>query len=125
MESSEFDDGDAASQVATEYVLPLDVVKGTRQDLEQIANPATGHASAPDRRHWDAVTWPERCLESERRFGQKYARLFPLIFDARLDSPNGQVQTMRGPGRLLQVAAESVTVLLHDGPRDKVTYLKP
>jgi hypothetical protein len=36
------DDEDAASQPATEHVLPLDVVKGTRKYLEQIVNQANG-----------------------------------------------------------------------------------
>jgi hypothetical protein len=35
-------DEDAASQPATEHVLPLDVVKGTRKYLEQIVNQANG-----------------------------------------------------------------------------------
>ena len=41
-ENPDPDDEDAASQPATEHVLPLDVVKGTRKYLEQIVNQANG-----------------------------------------------------------------------------------
>jgi hypothetical protein len=41
-ENPDPDDEDAASQPATEHVLPLDVVKDTRKYLEQIVNQANG-----------------------------------------------------------------------------------
>lgn len=41
-ENPDPDDEDAASQPATEHVLPLDVVRGTRKYLEQIVNQANG-----------------------------------------------------------------------------------
>jgi hypothetical protein len=43
-------------------------------------------------------------LDAERRFGQPHARLFPFI--------GHKVRTPEGPGTLIQVFAERVTVLL-------------
>jgi hypothetical protein len=48
--------------------------------------------------------WPLASLGAERRFGQPHARLFPFI--------GRKVWTPVGPGTLLQVFAERVTVLL-------------
>lgn len=41
-ENPDAGDGDAASQPATEHVLPLDVIKNTRKYFEQIVNQANG-----------------------------------------------------------------------------------
>src|SRR5262249_27817323 len=60
-------------------------------------------------------TWPERCLESGRLFGQPHARLFPLL--------DKNVVTARGQGVLHQVFAERAAVLL-DG-QDALTFLHP
>ena len=48
--------------------------------------------------------WPLESIDCERRFGQPHARLFPFI--------GRKVRTRSGPGTLLQVFAERVTVLL-------------
>jgi hypothetical protein len=48
--------------------------------------------------------WPPDSLGAERRFGRPHAKLF--LFVGR------KVRTPAGPGTLLQVFAESVTVLL-------------
>jgi hypothetical protein len=76
---------------------------------------------------WDAVSWPERCLESERRFGQRQARLYPLIQVRRGDRMfcSGRVQTTRGPGVLLSILADQAAVALDAGPKGKVVLLKP
>jgi hypothetical protein len=52
----------------------------------------------------------------ERRFGQIHAKLFTLI--------GRKVRTPQGPGTLLQVFAERVTVLL-DSERDRCSFFTP
>jgi hypothetical protein len=48
--------------------------------------------------------WPPESRDTVRRFGQSHARLFPFI--------GRKVRTPEGPGTLLQVFADRVTVLL-------------
>lgn len=50
------------------------------------------------------ASWPPEALESERRFTQPHAKLFPFI--------GRKVRTPQGPGTLLQVFADRVTVVL-------------
>jgi hypothetical protein len=56
------------------------------------------------RAHESGEHWPPESLDAERRFGQPHARLFPFI--------GRKVRTPGGPGVLLQVFAELVTVAL-------------
>lgn len=53
-------------------------------------------------------TWPAECREAERRFGQRHARLFPLL--------ERTVETPQGPGRLVQVFADRAAVELSVQP---------
>jgi hypothetical protein len=77
-------------------------------------------------KYWDAVTWPARCLESEQLFGQRHARLFPLIKGGSYPgAPTGWVMTSRGPGKLLAVAADVCLVALDEGPKRRATFLPP
>jgi hypothetical protein len=48
--------------------------------------------------------WPPESHDEVRRFGQPHARLFPFL--------GRKVRTPSGPGTLLQVFADRVTVLL-------------
>jgi TubC N-terminal docking domain len=57
-----------------------------------------------------AFHWSPESLAAERRYGQPHARLFPFL--------GRKVRTPAGPGTLIQVFAERVTVLL-DSERDK------
>ena len=50
--------------------------------------------------------WPPECVESEIRFGQPSALLFPLI--------RSEVVTPLGRGQLLQVTKRAVAILLRD-----------
>lgn len=50
-------------------------------------------------------SWPPKYLEAERRFAQPHAKLFPFI--------GRKVRTPGGPGTLIQVFADRVTVLLN------------
>ena len=59
---------------------------------------------------------PPASLNAERRFGQPYAKLFPLI--------GRKVRTPAGPGTLLQVFAERVTVLL-DAEMSRRSVFRP
>jgi hypothetical protein len=59
---------------------------------------------APQPAQVEETAWPPASLDAERRFGQPHARLFPFI--------GRKVRTPGGPGTLLQVFAERVTVLL-------------
>ncbi len=52
----------------------------------------------------DGRNWPPESLDYEQRFGQPHARLFLYL--------GRKVRTPAGPGTLLQVFAERVTVLL-------------
>ena len=48
--------------------------------------------------------WPPQSYDALARFGQSHARLFPLL--------GRKIRTPAGPGTLLQVFADHVTVLL-------------
>ena len=63
----------------------------------------------------EEVSWPQECLDSEKRFGQAHAKLFPLLGEG--------VWTPHGPGVLLQVFAGSTGVLLESNP-DQITFLQ-
>jgi hypothetical protein len=60
--------------------------------------------------------WSASPLDAERRFGQPHAKLFPFI--------GRKVGTSAGPGTLLQVFAEHVTVLL-DSELSKCAVFAP
>jgi hypothetical protein len=60
--------------------------------------------------------WPPASLDAERRFGQAHAKLFPFI--------GRKVRTPAGPGTLLQVFSERVTVLL-DSELTHCTFFQP
>lgn len=60
--------------------------------------------------------WPPECLASERKFGHRAARLYPLIShtqkaDGRMTNGNA-VRTPQGIGTLLQVIGGEARVLL-------------
>jgi hypothetical protein len=57
-----------------------------------------------------------KSVEAEERFGQPHARLFPFLCR--------KVRTPGGPGTLLQVFADRVTVVL-DSEIDKCAFFKP
>lgn len=61
-------------------------------------------------------SWPPESYEVERRFGQRHARLFPFL--------GCKVRTPAGPGTLLQVFAERVTILL-DSEVSKCAFFAP
>jgi len=63
-----------------------------------------------------ALHWPPKSLAAERRFGQSHAKLFPFL--------GRKVRTPTGPGTLIRVFAERVTVLL-DSERDKCSFFRP
>lgn len=60
--------------------------------------------------------WPPASLSAERRFGQPHGKLFPFL--------GRKVRTPAGPGTLLQVFAERVTVLLESNI-DKCAFFRP
>lgn len=53
-------------------------------------------------------SWPLESLDAERRFGQPHAKLFPFI--------GRKVRTPEGPGTLIQVFRDRVTVVLDAEP---------
>lgn len=76
-------------------------------DLEKVS------ARTPQR-----STWPAGCLESQRRFGQRHARLFPLI--------KKKVQTPLGSGllfNLLSSPGDVIAGVVLDRTRNKVTFI--
>lgn len=60
--------------------------------------------------------WPPASLDAERRFGQQHARLFPFL--------GRKVRTPAGPGTLVQVFSERVTVLL-DSELSRCSFFRP
>lgn len=60
--------------------------------------------------------WPLPSLDAERRFCQPHGRLFPFL--------GRKVRTPVGPGTLLQVFAERVTVLL-DSELGRCSFFRP
>jgi hypothetical protein len=60
--------------------------------------------------------WPSKSLDVERRFGQPHAKLFPFI--------GRKVRTPGGPGALIQVFADRVTVVL-DSELSRCTSFRP
>lgn len=61
-------------------------------------------------------SWSARSLDAERRFRQPHARLFPFL--------GRKVRTPAGPGTLLQVFGDRVTVLL-DSELSKCVFFRP
>ena len=59
--------------------------------------------------------WPVECLDAERRFGHRAARLYPLI--------NRRVETQQGTGKLWQVFSEQAGVVLESHP-ERVKFVK-
>jgi hypothetical protein len=64
----------------------------------------------------DDYLWPPESIAAEHRFGQPHAKWFPLI--------GRKVLTPTGPGTLLQVFADRVTVLL-DSDLGKCAFFSP
>ncbi len=61
-------------------------------------------------------SWSARTLDAERHFCQPHARLFPFL--------GRKVRTPGGPGTLLQVFANRVTVLLNS-ELSKCVFFRP
>jgi hypothetical protein len=64
----------------------------------------------------DQGSWPPASTDAERRFRQPHARLFPFL--------GRKVRTPGGPGTLLLVFADHVTVLL-DSELSKCAFFRP
>jgi len=60
--------------------------------------------------------WPEESRDAVHRFGCSCARLYPFL--------GGKILTPEGPGRLLQVFGERVTVVLDTDP-DRARFFLP
>lgn len=86
------------------YAIP----KGNQEAQELLAELREHRKTLADflrqRVHEHPQKWPPESHEAMRRFGQSHARLFPFI--------GRKVRTPAGPGTLIQVFAERVTVLL-------------
>lgn len=80
----------------------------TAHPPEAVSSPVQADARASlgqaENRAATSAAWPPASLDAERRFGQPHAKLFPFI--------GRKVRTPAGPGTLLQVFAERVTVVL-------------
>jgi hypothetical protein len=69
------------------------------------------HGASPE-----GSSWPTASLDAERRFGQPHAKLFPFI--------GRKVRTPDGPGTLLQVFVDRVTVVL-DSELSRCSFFAP
>ena len=79
-------------------------------------------AAELERRRLLREGWTEECLDSERRFGSREARLYPLIshdFGGTVTNVNAVVTPM-GPGTLLQVFSDTPA-----RPGAMVMHLRP
>jgi hypothetical protein len=98
------------------YAIP----KGNKEALELLAELREHRKTLTDflrqRVHKHPQKWPPESHEATRRFGQPHARLFPLI--------GRKVRTPVGPGTLIQVFADRVTVLL-ETDLNKCTWFAP
>jgi TubC N-terminal docking domain len=93
-------------------------------EILSASNQGQSPPAQPDHWHrWDAVVWPPACLEAERLFGQRHARLFPLL--GHKYKPPGRVHTTLGPGFLLAVSAVRTQVALQDDPKGAAAALAP
>jgi hypothetical protein len=61
------------------------------------------------------ASWPPQSQEAEQRFGHLHANLFPFI--------GRKVRTPEGPGTLLQVFTDRVTVVL-DSERSRCSFFQ-
>ncbi len=92
-------------------------------DRNLTAVPNVGN-STPKRTPTEAVpatqreetNWPREPFEAERRFGQPHAKLVPFI--------GRKVRTPTGPGTLVQVFADRVTVVL-DSELSRCSFFRP
>jgi hypothetical protein len=66
--------------------------------------------------HREGMNWPPGPLDAEQRFGYPHARLFPFI--------GRKVRTPKGPGTLVQVFADRVTVVL-DSEVSRCSFFRP
>ena len=92
------------------FALDDDLVGRIRDHKAEIIRAVVAENSDP------AFRWSSESLASERRFGQPHVKLFPYL--------GRKVRTPKGPGTLIQVFAERVTVLL-DSERDKCSFSTP
>jgi hypothetical protein len=74
----------------------IDTLKRYKEEVEKLVRNRPARRTETDE--------PSASLDAERRFAQPHARLFPFI--------GRKVKTPAGPGTLLQVFVERVTVLL-------------
>jgi hypothetical protein len=105
---------EAAIQVANQIFS-----RGYRPENSDPAEPKVKVVSDKEPKSHDSIEpscWPLESFEMEQRFREAHARLFPFI--------GRKVRTPEGPGTLLQVFAERVTVLL-DSERDKCSFFTP
>jgi hypothetical protein len=88
--------------------------------LRERVKPAQNQFSSfPTHKAWQTEkleSWPPESLEAERRFGQSHAKLFPFL--------GRKVRTPDGPGTLLQVFADRVTVLL-ESELSRCSFFQP
>jgi len=90
---------------------------GHKSEILRLLRASFDLEKVPPRTPQDS-TWPAGCLESQRRFGQLHARLFPLI--------KKKVQTPLGSGLLfnvLSLSGDAIAGVVLDGTRNKVTFI--
>lgn len=84
--------------------------------MERPANTAVRELARVDRAaRWADAEWPEECLRSEKRFGTRAARLYPLVSHTLPDGTTtneNAVRTPRGVGTLHQAIGGRALVLL-------------
>lgn len=74
-----------------------------------------GPASTPPPDEQEGRPWPPECVDSEQRFGGRFARLLPLL--------NKEVWTPQGRGVLLQVFRDRAAVVMPGA--EMMTFISP
>ena len=82
-----------------------------RDHQREASAAASGFADELEHRRLLREGWSEECLASERKFGVRVGRLYPL-----LNVPGG-VQTPRGQGTLVQAFSSGCLVALTRGKK--------
>ena len=84
--------------------------------IEELETGTWWDAEPPKSATSEEAVWPATSLDAEQRFCQSYAKLFPFL--------GRKVRTPTGPGTLLQVFADRVTVLL-DSELSRCSFFRP
>ncbi|MBA3471845.1 MAG: hypothetical protein H0T57_01220 [Rubrobacter sp.] len=115
-------DGDRLRYAGLEEVISPELIKHLKaHKTDLLVLLQRGEKDTPGHQRTSGVSsraprWPADCLEAERCFGHRTAQLYPLL--------GQKVEVSHGPGRLWQVFAGQVGVVLDSQP-ERVRFVRP